>query len=63
MELVAVGLVAVAFIVVAVGAVLAVRRGPDPASLQAVDAVSRDLGQLQAELGRMARAQEELRAS
>ena len=61
MELVAVGLVAAALVVVNVGAVLAVRRGPDPASLQAVDAVSRDLGQLQAELGRMARAQEELR--
>src|SRR5712692_10019536 len=61
MELVAVGLAAVAFIVVAVAAVLAARRGPEPGALRAVESVSRDLGQLQAELGRLLRAQEELR--
>jgi DNA recombination protein RmuC len=60
MELV-VGLLAVALIVVAVSAVVAARRGPDPGALQTVEAVSRDLGQLQAEVARMLRAQEELR--
>jgi DNA recombination protein RmuC len=61
MELFAVGLVAVAFIIIAVAAVLAARRGPDPGALRAVEAVSRDLGQLQAELGRLLRTQEEMR--
>ena len=60
MELV-VGLFALAPIVVAFSVVVAARRGPDAAALQTVEAVSRDLGQLQAEVGRMLRAQEELR--
>jgi hypothetical protein len=60
MELVVVGLVAVALVAV-IGAVLAGRRGPDPGALRAVEAVSRDLGQMQSELSRMLRAQEELR--
>jgi len=37
------------------------RRGVDPAGVQALDAVSRSLGQLQSELGRVVRAQDELR--
>ena len=37
------------------------RRGVDPSGVQALDAVSRTLGQLQAELARVVRAQDELR--
>jgi hypothetical protein len=61
MELVAIGLLAVAFVVAAVAAVLIARRGPDPVALQAVDSVARSLGQLQSEVGRILRAQDELR--
>jgi len=48
-------------IAVVVAVLMAARRGPDPAGLRAVEAVSRDLGQLQAEMGRLLRVQEELR--
>ena len=60
MELFALGLAAVALVALMV-AVLGARRGPDPGALRAVEAVSRDLGQMQAEMGRLLRAQEELR--
>jgi DNA recombination protein RmuC len=46
------------------GVVLAValaRRGQDPAGLRALEAVARDLGRVQAELGRVVRVQDELR--
>jgi DNA recombination protein RmuC len=57
-ELVALSLLALA---VLVGAVVLARRGENPAALQTLEAVSRSLGQLQAELGGVARAQGELR--
>jgi len=60
MELVAAGLVAVALVAMVVAMAFA-RRGPDPGALRAAEAVSRDLGQMQAEMGRLLRAQEELR--
>jgi DNA recombination protein RmuC len=37
------------------------RRGPDPAAVQTIEAVSRTLGQLQSELGRVVRVQDDLR--
>jgi DNA recombination protein RmuC len=60
MELV--GWIVVAAAVIAAAYMLS-RRVPasDPAALQALEAVSRNLGQLQAELGRVAHAQVELR--
>jgi DNA recombination protein RmuC len=61
MELVVVALVAAVLAGVVATVVLAARRGPDPAALQAVEAVARSLGQLQSEVGRLLRAQEELR--
>ncbi len=49
-------------VVVALAAlILAARRGADPAALQTLEAVSRTIGHLQAELARMARVQEDLR--
>jgi len=49
-------------VVVALAAlILAARRGTDPAALQTLEAVSRTIGHLQAELARMARVQEDLR--
>jgi DNA recombination protein RmuC len=49
-------------LVVALAAlILAARHGTDPAALQTLEAVSRTIGQLQAELARMARVQEDLR--
>lgn len=58
MELTALGLIAAAILV---AAVLLSRRGHDPAALQTVEAVARQLGQLQSELARMARTQDDLR--
>lgn len=46
---------------VIVAAVLLRRRSSDPAALQALEAVARNLGQLQGELGRLARVQDDLR--
>jgi DNA recombination protein RmuC len=61
MELgVVVGLVALVLVAV-IGVALVVRRGPEAAALQAVEAAARSLGQLQSEVGRLLRAQEELR--
>ena len=60
MELVVV-LVVTLVLVAVIGAALVARRGPDPWRLQAVEAVARSLGQLQSEVGRLLRAQEELR--
>jgi DNA recombination protein RmuC len=62
MELVVVAVVVAAGLVAA--AYLLSRRPPasDPAALQALEAVSRNLGQLHSELGRLAHTQSELRA-
>lgn len=57
MEL-AIGLLAAT---VVVAAVLLARRGPDPAALRTIEAVSRHLGQLQSELAQLSRGQVELR--
>ena len=61
MELVVVALVAAVLTGVLGAIVLMARRGPDPAALQAVESVARSLGQLQSEVGRLLRAQEEMR--
>lgn len=59
MEILAVALVA-GVVLVALALAFA-RRGPDPAALQTLEAVSRTIGHLQAELTRVARSQDELR--
>ena len=61
MELVVVALVVVVLAGMVAAVALAARRGPDPAALQAVETVARSLGQLQSEVGRLLRAQDELR--
>jgi DNA recombination protein RmuC len=61
MELVVLALVAAVLAGGIVAVILVGRRGPDPAAFQAVDSVARSLGQLQSEVGRLLRAQEELR--
>jgi len=58
MELV-IGLLAVAIVVAAM--LLARRSGPDAAALQTLEAVSRNLGQIQSELTRASRVQDELK--
>jgi DNA recombination protein RmuC len=58
MELVGWFVVAIA---VVVAALLLRRNTSDPAALQALEAVARNLGQLQGELGRVARVQDDLR--
>jgi DNA recombination protein RmuC len=58
MELVGMGLLAVALVV---AAIVLSRRGQEPAALRALEAVSRNLGQIQSELTRVARAQDELK--
>jgi DNA recombination protein RmuC len=46
---------------VVVAALLLSRRGHDPAALQTLETVSRNLGQIQSELSRVARAQDDLK--
>jgi DNA recombination protein RmuC len=58
MEL-AIGLLALAIVVAAM--LLARRQGRDPAALQTLEAVSRNLGQIQSELTRASRAQDDLK--
>jgi DNA recombination protein RmuC len=57
-ELVALGLLALCILL---GVLLLARRGDTPAALQTLEAVSHSLGQLQAEVGGVVRAQGELR--
>jgi DNA recombination protein RmuC len=58
METLALAVLAIALVV---SVVLLLRRRPDPAGLHTLEAVSRGLGQLQSELARVVRAQEDFR--
>ena len=53
--------IVVLVLALAVWGVLVLRRGQDPASLHAIETVSRTLGQLQSEMQRVGRAQDDLR--